>query len=174
MTKISLGLLSVCCLAALSCQAPEPLQPRDIQARPHQSDSLSKRDDVARDADGRVHYMHHAEATQYCENIGRRLPSVAELAQFAQSMGAVGISTSKEPGYESIVMLNDDGQFDQFYYSNAGYKAPKNLIDSNGLWSSSIYGNNSKGAYFLNIKTGELLIGKRDKLNFTTSICVER
>jgi hypothetical protein len=101
----------------------------------------------------------YREAESYCQiNYGGRLPTVRELAIYAQSLGARGIRESKYAGlraaYPQVVaeeaqMYSDGYQAVEvplegdptqgaiaFYYDGSGYKPPGNDFGNVFFWSS--------------------------------------
>ena len=151
--------------------------------------------DIARHADGSVHYMKQYAAVKYCSEIkgeGAHLPSIRELAQLAsqvctpqtlgdQPCGAAGIkeinqypseSAANKDGYYVVTPLNEKS----FYFSNAGYKRPSGDLGNNGtwFWSSSANPNSSGYAYVLNGYYGSVYDDVYRSLNLAVRCVVGR
>ncbi|MGK5083042.1 hypothetical protein WDW37_07025 [Bdellovibrionota bacterium FG-1] len=94
--------------------------------------------DIVRNADGKVRHMYQTEADSYCRNQGQRLPTTRELALYAQSRGAQGISETPKFDYDLIKGSDSLGNPDNFYYSNRGYQRPAGDLGSQYFWSSSV------------------------------------
>ena len=83
------------------------------------------------------------------EGLSLRLPTARELAQYAQFYGALGISKTMKSGFKLIKGVDKAGRPDSFYYSNKGYRLPReagggfhrrSTSDSAGktMWSNSV------------------------------------
>lgn len=116
--------------------------------------------DIAKNADGSVKYMSHADATQYCSNQGAHLPSARELSQLSMSLGARGIvdSCSSYNKCQYVGARNADGSSDRFYFSYAGYQLPAADIRKDLFWSSGYLGN-SDYAFILDGNDGDIVYG---------------
>ncbi|MFN8943765.1 MAG: hypothetical protein ACK5WZ_03980 [Pseudobdellovibrionaceae bacterium] len=115
--------------------------------------------DFARHNDGSIRHMTQVTAIGYCKFKGQHLPTVRELAQWAQSMGATGISETAQNGYSGLTARNDDGDKDNFYFSRTGYKRPNEVWSSSTdtyFWSSSVSSNDSDFAFFLDGNYGTI------------------
>src|SRR5258708_7728480 len=77
--------------------------------------------DIQKDADGHVLLMDHYDANVYCKKRDQRLPRARELALYAQSLGAEGISQTQKVGY-NLVDGSDNAGPDTFYFSRKGYQ----------------------------------------------------
>src|SRR4051794_10978038 len=71
----------------------------EARAQELHSESSSYLGDFVRDANGGIRSMTQTEAVSYCKSQGQRLPTVRELALYAQSLGAQGISETEKVGY---------------------------------------------------------------------------
>jgi len=86
---------------------------------------------------------------------GTHLPTIRELAKKGQALGAKGILEVNQvtpdsvlfDGYYKISAINPNGEKDEFYYSNAGYKRPDGDLGNNNFWSSSVDSNYSDRAF---------------------------
>lgn len=130
--------------------------------------------DIAKNADGSLKYMNHADAIQYCSSQGAHLPSARELAQLSKSFGARGIvrSCGLDKKCLSILAINADGTSDSFNYSYAGYQRPSGDLGDGWFWSSSVLPVVSNGAYGLNTDYGAIDVGVVD--HDSTVRCVLR
>jgi hypothetical protein len=97
---------------------------------------------VERDDTGRVLALPHFSGDAYCKQRGARLPTVRQLAMYAQSQGAKGIRRTEFenlPGSDARVkneieemkqeryypiFRSDDFRLIDFYYSSEGYRPP--------------------------------------------------
>lgn len=79
------------------------------------------------------------QAVWHCEEKGAHLPSARELAMYAMSRGAKGISNKKlDDSYYLEDTMGADGKPDKFFYSAKGYSPPSDDIDKvPPTWSSS-------------------------------------
>jgi hypothetical protein len=131
--------------------------------------------DIPRDPDGSVSFMSEPDADQYCRSQGTRLPTIRELALYAQSLGALGIRETthigevetdsavqteiaqmKGDGYEAIFTLNSAGQPTvDFYFSHSGYRAPPGDLGAFWLYSSSVAALSPTDNYTLSSTNGE-------------------
>lgn len=109
------------------------------------------------DGDGGFLITTQEAATQYCASIGSRLPTAREFAEYAQSLGAVGVRETKYPEmdsesgevraeiiqngserYYAIYKKNKDGAFAvDFYYNPIGYEYPLDPPRQVRFWTSS-------------------------------------
>jgi len=130
---------------------------------------------LPRDPDGKVSYLNEVDAVQYCSDLGTRLPTIRELALYAQSLGAKGIRETAHVGvastdsavqaeiaqmkgdhYEAIYTLNSSKEMTvDFYYSYAGFKVPTGDLGYFWLYSSSVYVINPKMNYTLSTFQGD-------------------
>jgi hypothetical protein len=94
--------------------------------------------DIVRNTDGSIRYMNQSDAINYCASQGLHLPSIRELAQLSQSMGAAGISQTAKDGYYHVNAKNADGKADSFYFRYAGYNRPAGDLGDIWFWSSSV------------------------------------
>lgn len=53
-------------------------------------------------------------------------------------------------GYYKVSAINPDGQKDEFYFSDEGYKSPIGDFGNDAFWSSSVASDDSRLAYILN------------------------
>lgn len=94
--------------------------------------------DLAKREDGSLVIIRDYEnADKYCRQQGTRAPTARELALYAQSLGAQGISETPEEGYVLIEAVDVDGKEDRFYYSSKGYIQPGGDFGGINVWSSS-------------------------------------
>lgn len=99
------------------------------------------------------------EAHNICRKRGMRLPTPRELAEFAQKLGANGISETRKDGYYRV---GSDTKYKPFYYSRQGYEDPSGtqghyLIWSDGHFLSPNRGNGIRSsALTLNMITGRM------------------
>jgi hypothetical protein len=93
--------------------------------------------DVVRNTDGSVRAMTQYEAMDYCLSRRQRLPTIRELALYAQSQGARGVRETPEAGYLAAKAFDTSGHPDNFYYSNEGYQRPAGDL-AKLVWSSSV------------------------------------
>lgn len=120
-----------------------------------QAQTVSLTDAVLND-DGSYMLMSQIVAEEYCAMQGTRLPTVRELAIYAQSLGASGlketsfaqkpvtdtqvqqeITQMKTQGYTAITVISENQEFVDFYYNPSGYKAPTGALAYNNIWSST-------------------------------------
>ena len=133
--------------------------------------------DIARHANGKVKYMNHKDAVQYCANQGAHLPSTRELAQLSTSLGAKGIvdSCGTDKNCRKIIYIhNTDDSKDEFYFSSSGYSRPAGDLGNNWFWSSSVY----SGFYYpfifdgFNGHVGGINTDAPDSSNIEAVLCV--
>lgn len=144
-------------LIALSCPVGSQLaQANDLE------NTAPKFTDVARDANGKILHMNQYEADSYCRSRNQRLPTARDLAAYAHSMGAKGISktpkdSDNKDSNEQIVGSDVWGNPDVFFYSNEGFRPvlEDDSMDSS-FWSSSVSQMDSANAYILFGDFGEL------------------
>lgn len=117
-----------------------------IAAAPHQAPNLT---DIARNADGSVRSMNQYEANEYCLNQGLRLPTIRELALYAQSREAHGIRENAQEGYYYIEALDASGKPDTFYFTNRGYLRPQGELGMAWFWSSSLHPRHTGHAFYM-------------------------
>lgn len=82
--------------------------------------------------------MNHNHAGSYCRNQQSRLPTARELALYARSRGAEGISETAKDGYYLVKGTDSAGNADHFYFSYKGYKSPAGDLGNYWFWSSSV------------------------------------
>lgn len=86
-----------------------------------------------------VYSKSQREAVDYCVSLGGHLPSIRELAKFAQRFGANIASSKLDDSYRLVRATNMDLNSERypFYYSSAGYRTPRGLMENNNwFWSS--------------------------------------
>jgi hypothetical protein len=110
--------------------------------------------DFARHPGGVEKLMTYYDAEAYCHEQGQRLPTVRELAAYAQTQEAQGISEVPKSGYFYVQGTDQGGNPDSFYYSSLGYRWPK--VHHAHLWSSSILPSHSPKGWILSGATGEV------------------
>ena len=108
---------------------------------------------IARNPEGEILFMSFRDAKNYCQNIGSRLPTIKELALWAQQLGAKGIVESKfkpkdwnsdelekesslmwEKGYRTCYSnIINEGEI--FYYNYEGFKI--DIKEEGDRWSST-------------------------------------
>jgi hypothetical protein len=103
----------------------------------HAANAVPNLTDIVKDTDGLIRGMTQYEAKNYCRSQGQRLPTIRELALYAQSLGARGISETPEVGYHPVKGFDSSGHPDNFYYSNYGYQRPAGDL-AKVIWSSSV------------------------------------
>ena len=139
-----------------------------LQARlaVHLNNTAPSLSDIARNADGSVRRMTQYDAENYCRNQGERLPTVRELALYAQSLGAQGISETAKAGYYVVKELDGAGSPANFYFNSQGYVRPTGELGNLGsFWSSSVYPGVSDVAYGLIAGDGDIGAGRRSALD---------
>jgi len=114
-------------------------------------------EDIVRNTDGSAMLMSQIVADEYCLMQGSRLPTIRELAVYAQSLGARGIRETAYPeqaltspavkaeneemqneGYTSRIDKVSRGQVVvDFYFSSTGYKTPPGELGQYSLWSAT-------------------------------------
>lgn len=115
--------------------------------------------------DNRIVALNKPQAEEYCRRQNKRLPTVRELAQWAQERGAAGIKEpSTKGGFDRTELSNmRDKGFDpvfhverypsmsiDFYFSRQGFKGlPSNAILAGGaIWAGDARQlNNDRQAY---------------------------
>jgi hypothetical protein len=109
--------------------------------------SIPNLTDIPLDGNGNGITMGKIEATQYCQNLGDRLPTARELALWATQYGAK-VSNTPQNGFEEIQATDAAGNSDTFYYQRSGYQ---NSSDERlyWYWSSSILPGESSLEYIL-------------------------
>lgn len=115
-----------------------PVMGQDSQTSQVERQSLFP--EIVRKADGSVARMSDQEAYYHCLSLNAHLPTVRELALYAQSLGAAGIAAERlDNSYGFINAKNADRyrQDDDFYYSNEGYQRPNGELGDISFWSSS-------------------------------------
>ncbi len=132
--------------------------------------------EIARNEDGSVRRMTQYDADRYCRHQGQRLPTVRELALYAQSLGAQGISEKQKDGYYFVRGMDSLGNPDNFYFSDKGFQS-NSEEDSFLLWSSSIdlggISNSTDDAYSLNGWNGMITWGDiRYNAKYSATRCV--
>jgi hypothetical protein len=115
--------------------------------------------DIAKNADGSVLHLNQYDADSYCRNQGQRLPTARELALYAQSLGARGVSDTPKVGYELVNGSDSAGHPDNFYFCYLGYKMPPGGVENNmnSFWSSSVDPDHSNVAIALSGYQGVLV-----------------
>jgi hypothetical protein len=111
--------------------------------------------DIAKNADGSVRHMTQYDADNYCRSQGQRLPTARELALYAQSLGAQGISETAKDGYDLVKGSDSAGHPDNFYFSNQGYQPPAGDLGKSWFWSSSLHPDHSDWPYSLKASEGK-------------------
>lgn len=102
-------------------------------------------------------------AIEHCYKKGKRLPTVRELAQWAQKKGALGIQESpnkaaayplevdlmQRQGYEAVYLHHTDIQtVVDFYFNPKGFKkAPRNALGKTRIWAAEQRHVNGGNAY---------------------------
>lgn len=119
--------------------------------------------DLAKDEKGNVKTMNQYQAAEYCQSIGSRLPTVRELALYAQSLGADGISDRKEDDdYGTIYTRDIDGNIVvDFYFSFRRYHRPGGDLEDYWYWSSSVHPKYPDEAYLLSGYVGVITYDSR-------------
>ncbi len=113
--------------------------------------------EIAKDKNGNVLLMDMIDAARYCKELGMRLPTVRELALYAQSLGAAGISETRKEGFYLIRGENAENKPDFFHFSHNGYKQPQGDLGNYWIWSSSFNAADLRGVYGLRGSTGEVV-----------------
>lgn len=141
-------------------------------ASPHFPDSLEPAGigEIEQTPDGRPLKMSQYEAVRYCQQKGKRLPTIRELALLSQSLGAKGIretaypesSTKNQLVQDEIARMKKDG-YDEvvykkgrrgsvkvdFYFNSTGFPNFGSPLGYGWFWASSI-GPSFNMCYFLN------------------------
>lgn len=134
---------------------------------------------ILRNPDGNIRYFNHGEAMSACP-AGSRLPTIRQLGEIGQSLGAQGILElsqveyrGQEPaGYYEVMSTSPTGRPDQFYYNHFGYKVFVNILPKDTYWSSSnfAFGTGRNSAYTLNAYYGGFEI--EDKRQTHAVLCI--
>ena len=133
------------------------------------------------DSDWQFDYsiMQYQDAIAFCETPSR-LPTAREFAEHAQALGAEGILELNEVDpnnvparYRRVFVINPDGQKDEFYFSEYGYRPPQRLTSHAWFWSSSIRAEFSRDPFFFNAFTGAVQIGYGRNVDFAVR-CIAR
>lgn len=120
--------------------------PQDIDTKMSPFPKLTA---IIRNADGSIRSMNQYEAIEYCLSQGLRLPTIRELALYAQSREAHGVRESAREGYYLIESTNANGKPDSFYYTHRGYLQPKGDLGAVAFWSSSLHPRKTHQGYLL-------------------------
>ena len=151
--------------------------------------------EILKDSFGIVRSMTHYQASglapetgikerpDVCDVAGEgHLPTIRELAKESIAMGAKGIlemsqvNPDKVPaGYYKVSAINPDGQKDEFYFNDKGFKSPKGDFGNNSFWSSSIASDDSRLAYTLNGYNAQGdydVISYRNPKNYAPVFCI--
>jgi hypothetical protein len=99
--------------------------------------------------------MNQTDASNYCQNMGSRLPTSRELALWSTQYGAK-VSNTPQNGYYQVQGTDNAGQLDTFYYQVSGYQTPSGRDGEFIYWSSSVVPGDSGYAYGLYGETGNL------------------
>jgi hypothetical protein len=126
-------------------------------------------DQILRRANGSILFMTQYEASgvdpvtkikvrpDACEAAGKgRLPTIRELAQEAQTLGAKGVLEVNQvdpnnvpAGYYLVSAINPDRQKDEFYFNHDGYQRPSGDLGAHLFWLASVHPHISAlGFYF--------------------------
>lgn len=127
---------------------------------------------LVRDEYDRLLAMNRNNAQKYCESKYSHLPSIRELAEISEKLGAKGILevTGSAPTDDSYILVegkNIDGTEDKFYFSNVGHTH----ATVNGyfqVWSSSRFGDEK----FNMSQTLDITSGKIQKFNEQARVSV--
>lgn len=106
------------------------------------------------------------KAQRICDDKGMRLPTARELALYAQSHGAEGISSYEKEGYYLVRGQHTDGFPDHFYYSPKGFKIPEGEPINAFVWSKSYYHHYTKRSYALYYYAGDFLFDHSDDWDY--------
>tara|TARA_Y100000590_G_scaffold445177_1_gene576939 strand:- start:1067 stop:1573 length:507 start_codon:yes stop_codon:yes gene_type:complete len=104
----------------------------------------------------------HDQAIKICSEKGMRLPTVRELALYAESRGAQGISETEKPRHYLIKGSDAEGNSDPFYFSYKGYEPPEGELGEYWFWTSSIPSDYTPVAYLLMGKYGDITYSVRN------------
>lgn len=126
--------------------------------------------DIARNAYGGVDYMSQPDAAAYCESIGQRLPRTREWAQYAQSLGAQGISDLPKDGYYFLAGFSNS--WDRFYFSPKGYQRPTGIYGDLWYWSSAFDSAYPDESYVLHGDDGHLVLSNSSYAHGVAVRCV--
>ena len=102
----------------------------------------------AQNSDGSLQRLDFANASDYCNSIGMRVPTAREWAQYAIGHGANGISVSELPGYDPVYY---NANQILFYFNTSGYQSEQFGIfwTSEPLWGVAMgVSFNSTNAHF--------------------------
>ena len=142
-------------------------------ASPHFPDSLEPAGigEIERTPDGRPLKMSQYEAVRYCQQKGKRLPTIRELALLAQSLGAKGIRETAYPGssWENRLIKDEVARMEKegydvvykkthrgwrvevdFYFNSTGFPTFGAPLGYGWFWTSSVGPSLSHMSYFLN------------------------
>lgn len=121
-------------------------------------------------------YTNQDGASKYCSELGKRLPTIRELAGIRALEGAKGIlemdqvdSNNIPLGYDPIWVVNADGSKDSFYFSDEGFAHPRN----DRFWSSSKRIDNPYGDYNGVFLSGFYGISSTVLVIKNTPVCVQ-
>ena len=129
--------------------------------------------DIAKDEEGNVLHLNQLDAEKYCKEQGMRLPTIRELALYAQSLEAAGISETKKEELYLVKGSDAAGNSDHFYFSHKGYKRPKGDLGKYWFWSSSVHPDYTFSAYVLNGNNGDVGLDVSSYINdFNAVRCV--
>lgn len=129
---------------------------------------------IARNADGSIVLVNQIDAERYCKKRGLRLPTVRELAKYAQNMGAEGISEVNKAGYEYVAGRDKAGNPDNFYYNRDGYLDQKDFKEI-FVWASNINTHDPFTSYAMSVSNGWISNSSRKEFVYTGSVlCVPR
>ncbi len=134
---------------------------------------------AALNSNGKILTLSQREAERYCQNVGSRLPTIRELAVYAESLGAFGIDkewpTSGYPWewYSIIYKVDSSGNtVTDFWYLKEGYEWPHEDASNFWFWSSSIVPNQPGMAYGMIGGNGSLGYNNRGLKDHMTARCV--
>ncbi len=140
--------------------------------------------EILKDESGKIRHMNQYEAMKSCPS-GSRLATAREAAELIQKGGAKGIlelNTVAPAGYYQYSQLltkisgvNSDGQKDEFFNNNAGYKRPNNEFGKNWFWTASIDSNDpvyQVYAYSVSGHSGAILSFNRET-RYNAVLCVQ-
>ncbi len=107
-----------------------------------------------------------------CADQKMHLPTIRELAQMSQAMGAKGILGTSEvkegevpDGFYFVSAINPNGKKDEFYFNYSGYVRPVGDFGNNWFWSSSVDSVYSDYGFNLYGSSGNVFAGYRDNNN---------
>lgn len=144
-------------------------------------------ENIARDRNGEVIQLTWQEATRYCKELGGRMPTTREYAEFRNPEAIVEVADMEKrkkqnggklpEGFYEVSALNEDGKADVFFYNNEQTQSPlAGELAKYSFWSSSEALTNQSYAHvfygWMGGGGGEKEDHAKDKLHAV--ICIKR